>query len=59
MSMKLSIAIWGGIAAVTFGLFRNSFPTEWGGQVGLLALITAVILPLSWAVRKVGLVKVR
>ena len=56
---RLSIAICGGIAATTFGLFRNSFPPEWGGQVGLLALIVVVILPLSWALRKVRLAKVR
>lgn len=56
---KLSIAIWGGIGATTFGLFSNSFPPEWGGQVGLLALIAAVILPLSWALRKIRLAKVR
>lgn len=56
---KMSIAIWGGIAAMAFGLFRNSFPIEWGGQVGLLALIIAVILPLSRAIRKVRLVQGR
>jgi len=34
---RLSIAIWGGIGATRFGLFRNSFPPECGAQVGTLA----------------------
>lgn len=43
---------------VSFWLFRDRFPPEWGGQFGLLALMVVVGLPLTWAATKVHLAKV-
>ncbi|WP_354089765.1 hypothetical protein [Brevundimonas faecalis] len=42
---------------VTFWLFRDRFPPEWGGQFGLLGLMVVVGLPLTWATTKVLLAK--
>ncbi|MFA4938521.1 hypothetical protein [Brevundimonas sp.] len=32
---------------------RHDFPPEWGGGLGLLVLIVAVSLPVSWALTAV------
>lgn len=45
---RLTIALWSGLAAVTFGTFQSSFPADWGGAGGLFVLIVLVILPLGW-----------
>ena len=47
---RWTIALWGGLAGVTFGTFQSSFPAEWGGPVGLLVLIVLVIPPIGWTV---------
>jgi len=56
---KSNAAIWGAGAFLTFWLFRQHFPQEWGGQFALFALIVLLILPLSWAATKVRLANVR
>jgi hypothetical protein len=43
---------------VTFWLFRDRFPPEWGGQFGLFALMVMVGLPITWAATRVRLAKV-
>lgn len=43
---------------VSFWLFRDRFPLEWGGQFGLFALMVVVGLPLTWAATKVRPAKV-
>jgi hypothetical protein len=52
---RWNAAIWGGVAAVTFGLLRDHVPQDGGSQVALFAVTVAVILPLSWMTRTVRL----
>ena len=55
---RWSAAIWGGVAAVTFGLLREHVPQDEGSQVALFAVLVVVILPLSWVTRTVRLASV-
>ena len=43
---------------VAFWLLRSHFPAEWGGQIGLVVLLLAIGLPLTWAGTRVRMVQV-
>lgn len=40
-----------GMAAI-FLLARDRFPSEWGGGLGLLAIMVVVGLPITWAMTR-------
>lgn len=47
---RLRIGLWGGLAGVTFGALQSIFPAEWGGRLGLLAVVVIVIPTLAYTV---------
>lgn len=51
--------VWGGIGGTAFSLLRHSVPQTLGSQIGLLALVIAIIMPLYWLTARVRPAPVR